>query len=217
VSEGYEVAQIDDLEAFPVDDEGLTWRPIRRRFDIRAFGINAYTAEQGDQRVVEEHAEEGNHEELYVVVRGRATFQLDGEDVDAPAGTLVFVRPGTRRGAIAREPGTTVLAIGAKSGVVFEPSEWEETFAAVGYARLGEIEKSRAIFRAAVAAHPDAWQGPFNWACIEARQGDRAVALEQLERAAALDPEAVRKWARADSDFEPIRDDPRFLAVAGEP
>lgn len=216
MSEGYEVAHIDELEALPVDDEGLTWRPIRRRFDIRAFGINAYTAERAGQRVVEEHAEAENHEELYVVVQGHALFQLDGKDVDAPAGTLVFVRPGTQRGAIAKEPGTTVLAIGAKRGAVFEPSGWEETFAAVGYARLGDVEKSRETFRAAIAAHPDAWQGPFNWACIEARQGDREVALEQLERAAALDPEAVRKWAREDPDFDPIRGDPRFLAVAGQ-
>jgi mannose-6-phosphate isomerase-like protein (cupin superfamily) len=216
VSEGYEVAHIDDLEALPVDEEGLTWRPIRRRFDIRAFGINAYTAERGGQRVVEEHAEAENHEELYVIVQGRATFTLDEEEVDAPAGTLVFVRPGTRRGAIAREPGTTVLAIGAKRGVVFEPSGWEETFAAVGYARLGDIDKSRETFRAAIEQHPDAWQGPFNWACIEARQGDREVALEQLERAAALDPEAVRKWAREDTDFDPIREDPRFVLLTAE-
>lgn len=213
MSEGYDVVHIDDLEALPVDDEGLTWRPIRRRFDIQAFGINAYTAEHGEQRVVEEHAEAENHEELYVVVRGRATFRLDGEDVDAPAGTLVFVRPGTQRGAIAQEPGTTVLAIGAKRGVVFEPSAWEDTFAAVGYARLGDLEKSRATFRAAIEKHPDSWQGPFNWACIEASRGDHEVAFEQLERAAALDPEAVRKWAQEDPDFDPIRDDPRFVQL----
>src|ERR671936_18360 len=96
VSEGYEVVHIDELEAFPIDDEGLTWRPIRRRFDIRAFGTNAYTAERAGQRVVEEHAERDNHQELYVVVQGRATFTFDGNEVDARSGTLVFCRPGTR-------------------------------------------------------------------------------------------------------------------------
>ncbi len=216
MSEGYEVAHIEDLEALPVDEEGLTWRPIRRRFDIRAFGINAYTAERGGQRVVEEHAEAENHEELYVVVQGHAMFKLDEEDVDAPAGTLVFVRPGTQRGAIAQEPGTTVLAIGAKRGEVFEPSAWEETFAAVGYARLGDLEKSRETFRAAIDRHPDAWQGHFNWACIEASQGDRELALEQLERAAALNADEVRRWAAEDSDLDSIRGDPRFQELTSE-
>jgi quercetin dioxygenase-like cupin family protein len=217
MSEGYEVAHNDDLEAFPVDDDGLTWRPIRRRFDIRSFGINAYTAEQGGQRVVEEHAEAENHEELYVVTTGRATFTLDGEAVDAPAGTLVFVRPGTQRGAVAQEPGTTVLAIGAKRGVVFEPSAWEETFAGVGYARKGDLESSRRTFRAATEKHPEAWQGYFNWACIEARAGEGEQAIELLERAAAIDAEAVRKWAAEDTDFDSIRDDPRFSGIAGQP
>jgi mannose-6-phosphate isomerase-like protein (cupin superfamily) len=214
VSENYEVAHIDELEAFPVDDEGLTWRPIRRRFGIAAFGTNAYTSDRAGQRVVEEHAEADNHEELYVVIAGRATFTLDGEEIDAPAGTLVFCRPGARRGAVAQEPGTTVLAIGGKPGAAFEPSAWEEIFAGVGYAKLGELEQARATLRAAIEQRPDAWQGPFNWACVEALHGDRVVALEQLERAAALAPEKVAESAAADSDFDSIRDDPRFLAVA---
>jgi quercetin dioxygenase-like cupin family protein len=212
----YEVAHIDELEAFPVDDEGLTWRPIRRRFGIRAFGTNAYTAERAGQQVVEEHAEADNHEELYVVIAGRATFTLDGEEVDAPAGTLVFCRPGARRGAVAQEPGTTLLAIGAKPGVVFEPSAWEDTFAGVGYARLGDLERSRETFRAATDRRPDAWQGWFNWACIEATKGDRDRALELLERAAQADPEAVREWAAKDRDFDSLRDDPRFQQLASQ-
>jgi quercetin dioxygenase-like cupin family protein len=216
LSKGYEVVHIDELEAFPVDDEGLTWRPVRRRFDIRAFGCNAYTAERAGQRVVEEHSEPEGHDELYLVVSGHAVFQLDGDDVDAPAGTLVHAQPGTRRGAIAQEPGTTIFAVGAKQGVVFEPSPWEESFAATGYAKLGEIEKSRETFRAAVEKHPDAWQGWFNWACIEALHGDREHALEHLEKAAALDPEAVRKYAADDTDFDAIRGDARFLRITGK-
>ena len=215
MSEGYEVVHIDELEAFPIDDEGLTWRPIRRRFDIRAFGTNAYTAERAGQRVVEEHAERDNHQELYVVVQGRATFTLDGNEVDARSGTLVFCRPGTRRGAVAQEPGTTVLAIGAKPGVVFEPSPWEETFAAVGYARKGDFESSRETFRKAIEQHPDAWQGPFNWACVEACYGDREQAFEQLARAIELGGDEARELAEKDSDFDSIRDDPRFAELMG--
>ena len=212
----YQVAHIDELEAFPVDDEGLTWRPVRRRFGIAAFGTNAYTAERAGQRVVEEHRERDNHEELYVVIAGRATFTLDGDEVDAPAGTLVFCPPGTVRGAVAADAGTTILAIGAKPGVVFEPSHWEESFAGAGYARLGDLDRSRETFRSAVEAHPEAWQGFFNWACVEAMHGDRDEALRLLERAVALGGDDARKWTAEDSDFDSLRGDPRFLAITGE-
>src|SRR5512133_3157490 len=120
---GYEVAHIDELEELPINKGEFVWRPVRRRFGISAFGTNAYTAKAG-QRVIEEHTESGGHEELYVVLRGRAMFTLGDDEVDAPAGTLVFARPGTKRGAIAVENGTAVLGVGAKPGVVFEPSPW---------------------------------------------------------------------------------------------
>jgi hypothetical protein len=216
MSEGYEIAHIDELESFPVDDEGLTWRPIRRRFDIRAFGVNAYTAERAGQRVVEEHREKDGHEELYVVVSGRATFTLDGEEHDAPAGTLVHCPPGTLRSAMAAEPGTTVLGIGAKAGEVFEPSAWESTFVAFGHLRQGDVERARAEMEAAVASLPDAWQGHYNYACLEARTGDNEAALRRLERAAELEPNVVPEGAAEDEDFAPLRDDPRFLAITGQ-
>src|SRR5438094_849188 len=99
MNEGYEVAHIDELEELPINDGEFVWRPIRRRFGITAFGTNAYTAQAG-QRVIEEHNERGGHEEMYVVLRGRATFALGDDEGDVPAGTIVFVRPDTKRGAI---------------------------------------------------------------------------------------------------------------------
>ncbi|MGZ4390336.1 MAG: cupin domain-containing protein, partial [Gaiellaceae bacterium] len=153
---GYEVAHVDELEALPVNDGEFVWRPVRRRFGITAFGTNAYTADAG-QRVVEEHEERNGHEEMYVVLRGRASFTLDGDEVDAPAGTIVFAQPGTRRGAIAQEDGTAVLAVGAKPGVVFEPSPWEGSFAAFSYAQSGDLARARTTMAESLAAHPDAW------------------------------------------------------------
>ena len=217
MSTGWGIARIDELDSYPVDDEGLTWRPIRRHFDIRAFGVNAYTAERAGERVVEEHREEGGHEELYVVVTGRATFMLDGEERDAPAGTLVHCPPGTLRSAFAAEDGTTVLGIGAKPGEVFEPSPWERIFVGFGLYRQGDVDAARAEIQAAVAERPDEWQGHFNLACLEALEGRRDEALTALERAAELEPETVARLAREDSDFDELRDDPRYLAVAGQP
>jgi len=208
----YEIAHVDELESLPVNNGEFVWRPVRRRFGISAFGTNAYTAEKSGQRVIEEHHERDGHEEMYVVLRGRATFTLGDDEVDAPAGTLVFVRPGTKRGAIAAEDGTAVLAVGAKPGVVFEPSPWEAVFAGYSYAEAGDVKRGREIVGQAIEQHPDAWQGYYNLACMEARFGDREVALEQLARAFELDADAVRKAAENDSDLDSIRDDPRFPA-----
>jgi hypothetical protein len=212
----YEVVHIDELEAFPVDDEGLTWRPIRRRFDIRAFGVNAYTAERAGQRVVEEHRETNGHEELYIVIAGRATFTLEGKEHDAPVGTLVHCPPATLRSAFATEPGTTVLGIGAKPGEVFEPSGWEWSFAAFSLLEQGEEQRARAELQAGVAARPDAWQGYYNFASLEARAGNEQATLGHLERAAELAPDEVGKLAAGDQDFAALREEERFLAIAGQ-
>jgi tetratricopeptide (TPR) repeat protein len=213
---GYEVVHIDELESFPIDDEGLTWRPIRRRFDIRAFGVNAYTAEREGQRVVEEHRETNGHQELYVVIAGRATFTLDGEEHDAPAGTLVHCPPDTLRSAFAAEPGTTVLGIGAKPGEVFQPSGWEWSFAAFTLLKQGHEKRAQAELEAGIAERPNDWQGHYNFACLEARAGDKDAALRHLARAAELDPDEVARLAAGDEDFATLREDERFLAIAGQ-
>jgi tetratricopeptide (TPR) repeat protein len=208
---GFQVARLDELERLPVVGEGLTWRPIRRPLGISAFGVNAYTAAEAGQRVVEEHTEGRNrHEELYVVLRGRATFALGDEEVDAPAGTLVFLPdPDIRRGAIAVEAGTTVLALGARPGEAFEPSAWETFFTAYAYAELGDTERGHRLLRDAVEREPDRGVFRYHLACFESRAGDREAALHELGRAVELQPE-IATWAAQDPDFDPIRDDPRF-------
>ena len=213
---GYDVANIDELEELPINKGEFVWRPVRRRFGITAFGTNAYTADAG-QRVVEEHTESGGHQELYVVLRGRATFTLDGEEVDAPAGTLVFARPGTKRGAIAAEDGTAVLGVGAKPGEVFEPSPWEESFAAGSYADQGQVEKAREIMDAALAVRPDDWRAHYNYACLLALNDEPEAAIAELQRAYELEPKEVGDYTGRDSDLDSIRDDPRVSAIAGQP
>ncbi len=207
----YQVAHIDDLDRFPVDDEGLLWRPVRRRLGITAFGTNAYTAEKGDERVVEEHFERDGPEELYFVASGRATFTLGDEEIDAPAGTFVYATPGTKRGAVAAEPKTTVVAFGAKAGVPHEISPWEEIFVAFGHFRNGDEQKGRSALTQAIADRPDEWQGYYNAACFESLTRNREAAFAHLARAIELDPKA-REYAQGDKDFDWLRDDPEFPA-----
>ena len=118
---GYETANLEELRR----DDG--WAPIRLALDIRSFGINGWTGRTPGDIVIPAHDEAPTgHEELYLVTAGRATFSIGEEEVDGPAGTIVFVRdPRLRRGAVAREPATTVLTVGATPGAAFVPRAWE--------------------------------------------------------------------------------------------
>ena len=118
------VARAAEIPPHPAPVDGLTWRPVRHYLGITAFGTNAYTAASAGDLVVEAH-DEDEHEELYVVLEGHARFTVDGEDVDAPAGTLVLCTPPSQRVAYAVEGGTTVLAVGGPQQS-FAVSEWEE-------------------------------------------------------------------------------------------
>jgi tetratricopeptide (TPR) repeat protein len=215
---GYEVARLEELERLPVLDGELLWRPVRRRFDIRGFGANAYTAERAGDLVVEEHTETGSgHEELYFVVSGHAKFTLDGDEIDAPAGTIVFLPdPAVKRRATAVQGGTTVLASGARPGAAFEPSAWETFFAAYAYRDLGATERGHRMLREAVEREPDHAVFRYHLACFESLSGNRQPALDHLRHAVELDPE-IATWAAKDTDFDAIRDDPQFpSAVAGK-
>jgi tetratricopeptide (TPR) repeat protein len=196
----YEIAHLDDLERIPVA-HGLEWRPIRRRFGIRAFGTNAYTAENTGDWVVEEHTEETlGHEELYVVMRGRARFTLDGEEIDAPAGTLVFLPdPSVKRMAVEEEDGTVVLAVGAKPGEAFTPSAWEWYFQAYEQPTEQGIE----TLQRGIAE--DGERGPlyYHLACLEARAGRLDDARTHLDRAFELDPRLL-EHAENDDDLKEV-------------
>jgi quercetin dioxygenase-like cupin family protein len=203
----YNVVHLSDLESIPVGDRGLQWRPIRSRFDVRAFGTNVYTAEPGDE-IVEEHTEQTyGHEEMYVVVSGRAAFTLDGEEIDAPAGTIVHLPdPAVRRSAVASEPGTAILAVGAKPGEAFQPSGWELGFRASGMPPAEAV----AYVEERMGDYPEMAATHYNLGCFRALAGDREGALDAIQRAFELEPDSVLKWATNDSDLDSIRDDARF-------
>jgi hypothetical protein len=127
------ILRIDEIE--PSELDGTRWKPIRSTLGIESFGINAYEALRPGNVVFNEHDETESlagrqrHEELYLVMRGRATFTVDGTEIDAPVGTLVFVDdPASRRGAVATESGTVVLALGGPVGEPYEPAPWERKF-----------------------------------------------------------------------------------------
>jgi Cupin domain len=206
VAEGYEIVSVDDLERYAGwREEDPVLRPLRRQVGFRPFGLNCWEANAVGGHVIESHSEAGGDEELYVVLRGRATFTVAGETIDAPAGTLVHVPPNTPREAVAAEEGTIVLAAGAKPGEAFEPKGWEDFHIAVARYRSGDS----AALDDVLALHPDEWQGPYNAACVMALEGAADRAFDYLRRALALEPKA-REYAVEDADFESLHGDQRW-------
>lgn len=200
---GYEIANLTELESVKAVGT-LRWTPLRKHFGITAFGVSAYTATEAGQDVVEEHTEETlGHEEIYVVISGRATFVLDGEEHDVPAGSVVFLRdPKVKRYARTAEPGTTVLAVGGKPGA-HEVSAWEYFFTAYGVVDE-DPERAIAEIQEGLAAKPEHAGLHFHLACIYTRAGRLEEAGAALDRALELDPK-LQKWADEDEDLEPLR------------
>jgi tetratricopeptide (TPR) repeat protein len=209
----YAVAKLDEIDE--ITDGREPWRPVRHHFGIRAFGVNSWTGREAGDRIINEHDEEGEDEELYFVQAGRARFELGGETVDAPAGTFVFVEPGVRRTAFAEEPGTTLLAVGAIPGQAYEPSGWE-LWAEVGpLYQAGEYEQAADRATELVEAHPEYPMLLYNLACVESLAGRTDAAIEHLRQAGERS-HRMRELASEDSDFDAIRDDPRFKELIGQ-
>ena len=201
--------RIDDIEGLPVLGT-LMWQPVRKPLGITAFGINAYTAGSAGDEVVEDHTELVD-EEVYIVIRGHATFTVDGEEIDAPWGTIVFLDDlSQRRHATANEAGTTVLAIGGRPGV-HPISSWEYIFPSLPARNVQDWDTARTILDEAVAERPDTPAIRYHLACVEARAGNADRALELLRGACEERPDYVDAAAK-EEDLASIKDDPRFPA-----
>ena len=207
----YRATTIDELQDIAYRQDTHV-RPVRHHLGITAFGTNAWTADVGD-RLMPEHAEDPGIEELYVVLRGRARFEIDGEPVDAPQGLLLFVPPGVSRTAFAEEPGTTVLAVGSRVGLPYEAGGWEvwaefhPLFDAGEYEAV--IDQARETLEASGYATP-----LYNLACCEALTGRNEDAIAHLRVAFERRP-SLRELAKEDTDLDSLRDEPAFRELDG--
>ena len=218
MSERFQVTHLDELPPQRGADDAR-WFRLRRDLDVGAFGVNAYGADAG-KRVIEEHDElgtaAGKHEELYVVLRGSARFELDGREhtVPAEASSSSATRRSARRdrrGGRHRRPrgrwhaGQGIRGIGVEAAGDAYPL-WED----------GRHEEALQILRSVAEEYPEAGIVLYNTACLEALVGEPAPALEHLRRSIELE-ERFREFARTDEDFQSMRDRPEFrkLVEAG--
>ena len=212
MSDGYQILALDELE--PIPHRGSNLLPVRHTLGYRAAGVNAWSADAGGQ-LIPPHEEDSGNEELYAVVRGRATFTVGDETTDAPAGTLVFVPPRVYRTAAAEEPGTIVLAIGGSVGQAFVAHGWDSYAVADAYRSTGRIDEGRAVVRKMLEDLPQAWYVPYNAACWESLAGNADDAFDHLRNALELNAEETRGYMARDTDLDAIRDDPRFQGLLG--
>jgi tetratricopeptide (TPR) repeat protein len=212
----FAAARLEDIDE--IDDGRSPFRPVRHHFGITTFGITAATARSDGDRLINEHAEDEpeSSEELYVVVSGHATFEVDGQTQDAPTGTFVHVSAGIKRTAFAREVGTTVLCIGAgPPGKPYEPSGWEVFAPLIPLFEAGRYEEGADRAQALLADDPPYGGLYYNTACFEARAGRTAAALAHLRRAIELAPNTA-EFAREDDDLAALRGDAEFVKIVGE-
>jgi mannose-6-phosphate isomerase-like protein (cupin superfamily) len=211
----YSVAQLEEIH--PIEDGRAPFRAVRHHFGIQTFGVNAMYAQDEGVVVINEHSETDpdSSEELYLVIRGHATFEVDGDSVDAPTGTFVHVEPGVKRSAVAREPGTTVLVIGgAPPGKPYQAHGWELFAPLFPLFESGDYEEGADRAAALLESDPPHGAIYYNTACFEARAGRTELALTHLRRGVELSPH-LAELARTDDDLESLREFPSFTEIVG--
>lgn len=85
---GYAKGSIDEM------GEGPGFRSVRRALGVTAFGVNAIIYPPGQEGFLHYHDEQ---DELYFVHRGRASFDVDGEQFELGPGGVVYVESTTPR------------------------------------------------------------------------------------------------------------------------
>jgi len=213
LTDRFRVMRLDEVDGY-ADDGRPRWHMIRTMLGIESFGINAWRATAAGQEIVGEHDElgggAGGHEELYLVLGGRATFTIDGERVAAPSGSLVYIKdPGARRSAIADESATTILVIGGRPGHAFTVSPWERSAEALRFWTTGEWDRAIEVLSTRLEEDPGNANVLYNLACAESRAGHLDRAVRHLVEAVGLEPRFA-KSAQDDPDLDAIRDDARF-------
>lgn len=203
-------------DGFGAEEGDRRYVRIRRDLGVQSFNINALRAVAGEE-LLREHDEVGyggdRHEKVWLVLSGHAVFTIDDQEIDAPAGTVVHVPvPETKRSAVAKEPGTTLLGLGGRPGEPYRLTPGEALAEFWPLHEAGDYEAAAAVCRAVLMDYEGSGLALFNLACCEALLGRSDDAFAHLREALDAAP-GLRENAETDTDLDSLRDDPRFGAL----
>jgi hypothetical protein len=211
----YATAHLEAIDELA--DHGFRYRPVRHHVGITSFGVTAWIAREAGDPVVPAYDEDSEPaEELFLVLSGRAVFELDGEVVEAGPGTVVCSRPGVNRTAVATEPNTEILAVDGSPGKPYAPTGWELWAPLVPLYDSGQHAELITRLTSLVEANPQYPMLAYNLACSESLSGRTGDAIDHLRQ--AVDAAAkFRGEAAEDVDFDPVREEPAFRALMTTP
>jgi mannose-6-phosphate isomerase-like protein (cupin superfamily) len=85
--------------------------PLRRQLGVTSFGLNQIVLQPGQRGRIHRHQRQ---EEVYLVLEGRLSLIVEGEESELGESELIRVAPGLRRQLVNRGPGRLLLlALGA--------------------------------------------------------------------------------------------------------
>ena len=91
-------------------DDPERFVPLRRALGVTSFGLNQMLLRPGQRGRIHRHERQ---EEVYLVLSGRLTVEVEGAPHDLEEGELIRVAPGVRRRVLNLGPDlVSVLAIG---------------------------------------------------------------------------------------------------------
>ncbi|HYW28501.1 MAG TPA: hypothetical protein VE824_01735 [Gaiellales bacterium] len=124
-----------DLSTIPVKATPYgRWQQLNGPLGLDAFGLNAVVCEPGEDIGISHDEAETGHQEVYIVVSGRAAFTIGDEQIEAGPGTVVAASdPAATRDYRALEPNTRIVCVGAAPGEPHPYGEWIDEAAPAGH------------------------------------------------------------------------------------
>jgi uncharacterized cupin superfamily protein len=124
-----------DLTAHPAKPTPFgRWQQLNGPLGLESFGVNAIVCEPGEDFDISHDEAETGHQEVYVVVSGRAAFTVGDERIEAGPGTVVSAPdPSVNRAYEALEPNTRIVCVGAAPSAAHPYGEWIDEAEPVGH------------------------------------------------------------------------------------
>ena len=116
------VKRLDEFEAV----YGGGMRRVRAGLGVSSFGMQVIELPPNFEHYPEHNHDHDEQEEVYTVLSGRATLQVDGEDFELEPGMFARVGPTERRKFTTGDEGVRFLALGAVPGRAYEAPEFTE-------------------------------------------------------------------------------------------